>query len=122
VGKLIFVGKLDTGFPQDVERDLLARLGKLGPLSKPPFALVPPEYLKRAVSVRLELVVEGEFTTWTTISCARRRSRGAGGQVCEGGGDGEAARGIIADLDIYLPGRQALSTTRAMRRPSTPPR
>ena len=29
-GKLAFAGKLGTGFPQDVERDLLARLAKLG--------------------------------------------------------------------------------------------
>jgi bifunctional non-homologous end joining protein LigD len=64
-GKLIFAGKLGTGFPQDVERDLLARLAKLGPLSKPPFAAVPREYFTRAVWVRPELVVEGEFTTWT---------------------------------------------------------
>ena len=64
-GKLIFAGKLGTGFPQDVERDLLARLSKFGPVSKPPFAAVPREYLKRAVWVRPELVVEGEFTTWT---------------------------------------------------------
>ena len=65
MGKLIFVGKLDTGFPQDVERDLLARLGKLGPLSKPPFAAVPREYFTRAVWVRPELVVEVAFAEWT---------------------------------------------------------
>jgi bifunctional non-homologous end joining protein LigD len=71
-GKLIFAGKLGTGFPQDVERDLLARLAKLGPVSKPPFAAVPREYLKRAVWVRPELVVESEFTTWTTGNLLRQ--------------------------------------------------
>jgi bifunctional non-homologous end joining protein LigD len=62
-GKLIFAGKLGTGFPQHVQRDLMTRLAKLGPLSKPPFAAVPREYLKR--------------TVWV-ISCARRRSRECG--------------------------------------------
>jgi bifunctional non-homologous end joining protein LigD len=38
----------------------LARLAKLGPVSKPPFAAVPREYFKRAVWVRPELVVEAE--------------------------------------------------------------
>jgi bifunctional non-homologous end joining protein LigD len=71
-GKLIFAGKLGTGFPQDVERDLLARLAKLGPVSKPPFAAVPREYLKRTVWVRPELVVEGEFTTWTADNLLRQ--------------------------------------------------
>jgi bifunctional non-homologous end joining protein LigD len=51
---------------------LLARLAKLGPISKPPFAAVPREYLKRAVWVRPELVVEGEFTTWTADHLLRQ--------------------------------------------------
>jgi bifunctional non-homologous end joining protein LigD len=71
-GKLIFAGKLGTGFPQHVERDLLARLANLGALSKPPFGAVPREYLKRAVWVRPELVVEGEFTTWTADHLLRQ--------------------------------------------------
>jgi bifunctional non-homologous end joining protein LigD len=71
-GSLIFAGKLGTGFPQHVERDLLARLAKLGPVSKPPFAAVPREYLKGAVWVRPELVVEGEFTTWTADNLLRQ--------------------------------------------------
>src|SRR5262249_45753580 len=77
-GQLIFAGKLGTGFPQGVERDLWARLAKLGRVSKPPFVAVR-EYLKGAIWVRPALVVEGEFTTCTAItSCARRRSRGCG--------------------------------------------
>jgi bifunctional non-homologous end joining protein LigD len=71
-GKLIFAGRLGTGFPQDVERDLLAHLAKLGPISKPPFATVPREYLKRAVWVRPEQVVEGDFTTWTADNLLRQ--------------------------------------------------
>jgi bifunctional non-homologous end joining protein LigD len=71
-GKLIFAGKLGTGFPQHVQRDLMTRLAKLGPLSKPPFAAVPREYLKRAVWVRPELVVEGEFTAWTADDLLRQ--------------------------------------------------
>jgi bifunctional non-homologous end joining protein LigD len=89
-GKLIVDGKLGSGFPQDVERDLLVRLAKLGPLSKPPFAAVPREYFTRAVWVRPELVVEGEFTTWTADNLLRRGGvqGGAGGQASPRGDTG----------------------------------
>jgi bifunctional non-homologous end joining protein LigD len=72
MGKLTFAGKLGTGFPQHVERDLLAHLAKRGPLSKSPSATVPREYLKRAVWMRPELAVEGEFTTWTADHLLRQ--------------------------------------------------
>lgn len=71
-GKLIFAGKLGTGFPAEVERDLLRRLAKLGPRAMPPFEEIPKEYRKRAVWVDPKLVVEGEFTTWTADNLLRQ--------------------------------------------------
>jgi bifunctional non-homologous end joining protein LigD len=71
-GRLIFAGKLGTGYTAEIERDLLARLAKLGPRSKPPFDNVPREYLKRAVWVDPKVVVEGEFTTWTADHLLRQ--------------------------------------------------
>ena len=50
-GRLIFAGKLGTGYTAKIERDLLAQLAKLGPRPKPSFDTVPREYLKRAVWV-----------------------------------------------------------------------
>jgi bifunctional non-homologous end joining protein LigD len=90
-GKLIFAGKLGTGLPQGVERNLLVRLAKLGPVSKPPFAEVPREYLNRAVWVRPELVVEGEFITWTANNLLRQAAYKSpeGGQAGTGGATGE---------------------------------
>jgi bifunctional non-homologous end joining protein LigD len=74
-GKLIFAGKLGTGFPERVQRDLLARLAKLGPRPAPPFESVPREYLTRAVWVDPKLVVESEFTTWTADRLLRLPGR-----------------------------------------------
>jgi bifunctional non-homologous end joining protein LigD len=71
-GRLVFAGKLGTGFTEKIQRDLLARLAKLGPRPAPPFESIPREYLKRAVWVRPELVVEGEFTTWTADHLLRQ--------------------------------------------------
>ena len=71
-GRLVFAGKLGTGYTAKIERDLLGRLTKLGPRAKPPFESVPREYLKRAVWVRPEMVVEGEFTTWTSDHLLRQ--------------------------------------------------
>jgi bifunctional non-homologous end joining protein LigD len=71
-GKLIFAGKLGTGYTGKIERDLLARLAKLGPRQSTPFESVPWEYLKRAVWVPPWLVVEGEFTTWTADHLLRQ--------------------------------------------------
>jgi hypothetical protein len=71
-GRLIFAGKLGTGYTAAIERDLLARLAKLGPRSKPPFDNVPREYLKGAVWVDPKVVVEGEFTIWTADHLLRQ--------------------------------------------------
>ena len=59
-------------FPERVQRDLLARLAKLGPRPAPPFEPIPREYLNRAVCVDPKLVVEGEFTTWTADHLLRQ--------------------------------------------------
>jgi hypothetical protein len=96
-GKLIFARKLGTGFPRDVERDLLARWAKLGPFPKPPFAAVLLEYFEHAVWVRPELVVEGEFTTWIRrqTSTPGRDLGGAGGQAGAGGAAGNLLPQIV---------------------------
>ena len=69
---MVFAGKLGTGFPERVQRDLLTRLAKLGARPAPPFESVPGEYLKRAVWVDPKLVVEREFTSWTTDKLLRQ--------------------------------------------------
>jgi bifunctional non-homologous end joining protein LigD len=69
---LVFAGKLGNGFPREVERDLLVRLARLSPRALPPFEEVPKEYRKQAVWVDSELVVEGEFTTWTADHLLRQ--------------------------------------------------
>jgi bifunctional non-homologous end joining protein LigD len=72
--RLVFAGKLGTGFTMPIQRDLLARLAKLGPRPAPAFTAVPREYLKNAVWVEPRLVVEGQYRGWTTDKLLRQAS------------------------------------------------
>jgi bifunctional non-homologous end joining protein LigD len=63
--RLIFAGKLGPAFRRTSGGTCWRALRSSARVSKPPFANVPREYLKRAVWVRPRLVVEGEFMTWT---------------------------------------------------------
>jgi bifunctional non-homologous end joining protein LigD len=72
-GKLIFAGRLGTGFNMKISKDLTARLSKI---TQPqmPFEAVPKAYLKGALWVKPTLVVEGEFKSWTGDHLLRQAS------------------------------------------------
>ena len=63
-GRLIFAGRVGTGFSVRVERDLLAHLQRLSRKGCP-FVSVPREFSRGAVWVEPRLVVAMKFTTWT---------------------------------------------------------
>jgi len=62
--KLIFAGRVGTGFTVRIERNLLGRLRQLE-RSESPFVAVPRDYRAGAVWVEPRLVVAVKFTTWT---------------------------------------------------------
>jgi bifunctional non-homologous end joining protein LigD len=72
-GKLIFAGKVGTGFSERLGRDLARRLGGL---TRPdsPFAGVPVDYRKGAIWVEPRLVAQVEFKTWTADRLLRAAS------------------------------------------------
>jgi bifunctional non-homologous end joining protein LigD len=79
-GKLIFAGRVGTGFTERMERNLLARLERL---HRPecPFVAVPKEYREGAIWVEPQLVVAIKFTEWTRDGVLRHPSFDG---VCEG--------------------------------------
>jgi bifunctional non-homologous end joining protein LigD len=72
-GKLIFAGKVGTGFTLESGRDLATRLRKLE-RPQPPFLAVPREYWRGVKWVEPRLVVEVAFTTWTSDGILRHAS------------------------------------------------
>jgi bifunctional non-homologous end joining protein LigD len=72
-GKLVLAGKVGTGFTLESGRQLAARLRKLERVD-PPFATVPREYRRGVTWVEPRLVVEVEFTTWTSDGILRHPS------------------------------------------------
>ena len=72
-GKLIFAGKVGTGFTERRGRDLARRLAGL---TRPdsPFAGVPADYRKGAIWVEPRLVAQVEFKTWTADRLLRAAS------------------------------------------------
>ncbi|HKY31049.1 MAG TPA: DNA ligase D [Candidatus Polarisedimenticolia bacterium] len=64
-GRLVYAGKVGTGFTEGSLRSLAARLSELG-IEASPFAEPPPRAIeRRAKWVRPELVCEVEFSAWT---------------------------------------------------------
>jgi bifunctional non-homologous end joining protein LigD len=63
-GKLIYSGKVGTGFTQDEARKLLRKLEALG-RDKAPFVAVPGEARRGAYWVKPELVAQVNFGEWT---------------------------------------------------------
>jgi bifunctional non-homologous end joining protein LigD len=72
-GRLIFAGRVGTGFSIKSGRDLAGRLAKLA-CSDSPFVTVPREYRRGVIWVEPRLVVEVEFTTWTADGILRHPS------------------------------------------------
>jgi ATP-dependent DNA ligase len=72
-GKLIFAGKVGTGFTERLGLDLARRLAGL---TRPdnPFAGVPADYQKGAIWVEPRLVAQVEFKTWTADRLLRAAS------------------------------------------------
>ncbi len=70
-GKLVYAGRVGTGFSRDVARDLATRLGRLG-RKTPPFAeKVPADAARGVLWVKPELVAEVEFRAWTADGILR---------------------------------------------------
>jgi bifunctional non-homologous end joining protein LigD len=78
--KLIFAGRVGTGFTVRVERDLLSRLQQLARMASP-FVSVPKEYARGAVWVEPRLVVAVKFVNWTRDGVLRHPSFDG---ICEG--------------------------------------
>jgi bifunctional non-homologous end joining protein LigD len=64
-GRLVYVGKVGTGFSAADIKSLFKKLAALG-FEKSPFEKVPPEVRKTAHWVKPELVAEIEFGAWTS--------------------------------------------------------
>ncbi len=70
-GKLVYAGRVGTGFSREVARDLVARLDPLR-RKTPPFAQkLAADALRGVVWVRPELVAEVEFRAWTAEGILR---------------------------------------------------
>ena len=78
--RLVFAGRVGTGFSVRVERDLLTRLGKLQRRDSP-FVSVPREFSRGATWAEPRLVVAVKFTTWTRDGILRHPSFDG---ICEG--------------------------------------
>lgn len=73
-GRLIYAGRVGTGFTEQGARDLRARLESMGRTS-PPFTPPPPRTLARTAHwVRPALVAEVAFTDWTGDGLIRHPS------------------------------------------------
>ena len=72
-GKLVFAGKVGTGFTERLGRDLARRLAGL---TRPdsPFAGLPADYRKGAIWVEPRLVAQVDFKTWTADRLLRAAS------------------------------------------------
>ena len=72
-GKLIYAGKVGTGFDTATRRQMVARLQQLQ-RERSPFVEVPRPDARDARWVEPKLVAEIEFTTWTRDGRARHPS------------------------------------------------
>ena len=102
-GRLVFAGKVGTGFNLTLGRDLLARMEKLA-RPDPPFAMVPAAYRHGARWTAPQLVVEVAFTSWTTDGVLRHPS-------FEGIREDKAAEDVT--LERPLPSARMARTTYA---------
>ncbi|ESY71813.1 ATP-dependent DNA ligase [Mesorhizobium sp. LNHC252B00] len=72
-GKLIYRGRVGTGFTEAMRRNILEQLEKR-PLEKPPFASVPRDIARRARWVKPELVAEVTYAEVTPDGSLRHPS------------------------------------------------
>ena len=70
-GRLVFAGKVGTGFSQKAATDLRRRLDRLVQPDSPYDVQPPRPIARRAYWVRPELVCEVSFTEWTSDGMAR---------------------------------------------------
>ncbi|RIK87263.1 MAG: DNA ligase D [Planctomycetota bacterium] len=113
-GKLLYAGKVGTGFTaqslRDVHRELLARRA-----GGPPFDSPPRGATVRGVAwVRPELVAEVEFTEWTEDGQLRHPS-------FQGLRDDKSPKLIVREKEQRMPGETAASNGKP-NRPATPAR
>jgi bifunctional non-homologous end joining protein LigD len=71
--QFIYAGKVGTGFTRESGRDLVARLRKIA-RPDPPFAAIPRAERRGVDWVEPRIVVEVEFTTWTSDGILRHPS------------------------------------------------
>ncbi len=72
-GRLIYAGRVGSGFTHDISLDLRARLEPLR-VSRPLVEQVPPEMRRGVHWVKPELVCEVEFLSWTRDNVLRQPS------------------------------------------------
>jgi bifunctional non-homologous end joining protein LigD len=71
-GKLVYAGRMGTGYTREIAADLYRRLHPLE-IAKPPFDRMPSTERRRDTHwVRPELVIEAEFRGWTADKLVRQ--------------------------------------------------
>lgn len=71
---LMYAGHVGTGFSQQALRTLTARLAPLRRSTSPFGSTVPPEHARGAVWTEPKVVIEAEFTLWTSAGRLRAAS------------------------------------------------